>query len=508
MRFLAATAALGLAVSGWSSALAAKTLSEAQVAQWDFERRAFTCPLGGEPFRQAVSHPHLPLESFPDGSHPGDEWIDQIIPECPGNGLLILPDYTATPEGQSEPAYYTYSAADLERLPGLVASADWLALERQTRTLRAYWLATRLGRPAADRWRLLLHASWGAENADQRSTALEWLVRDGPGLIAEAFADRDADGMWAGERIINATRELGRFDEAMAMLGGELPQAHDADVWEEADDPMRLAVTARDDDRFAIDLLSDDMAGRVCNLADYARYRGPNAAERCAARDERDRVREAVFQEALVLGRDTATLDAQCAAVSAPDRRPALRQACSFRQSGLTQAEGERLLVEETDRVAEACWAGSGLDDSMTAMATACNRYRNAIGAVMLHVLVRDSRAYEVLCQQQPVSYEENDQVSLACTRAQDTLAEIGAQELWKDLPALRRFCKRTELEQRDRAGIVACVWTEFHDAENPPEAYAREYRDGPMFYDSLTEHAVPYARKLAEKLIADRGGR
>lgn len=470
MRFAPTVMAFGIALSLVPAPTTAKTLSAAQVAQWEFEERLFTCPLGGETFKQAVSHPHLVLESFPDGSHPGDEWIDQLIPECPENGLLILPDYTATPEGQSPPEYLAYSATDLSRLPGLLTSADWLALEGQTRTLRGYWLATQLRRPVKDRWELLLYAGWGAENADQRRTALEWLVRDGPGLIEAVFAGEEDERFWASERIVNALRELGRFDEAMAMLGGEFLPAGDDAAGAEADVPMLLALAARDDDRFAIDLLSDNMAGRVCNLPDYAPYRGPHAAERCAARDERARIREAVFEESFALGQDAAKLDVQCAAVAEADRRPALKQACSFRQSDLTQAEGERLLAQDTDTVAEACWANPGKDFTMTAMAVACNRYRSAMGGVVHHIVVRDARAYAILCAQQPVNYEEDDEVNLACTRAGETLAEIGALELWKDLPALRRFCANTDLEQRGRAGITACVWTEFTTGRRRPE--------------------------------------
>ena len=508
MRFALTVMAIGIALGLSPFPASAKTLSDRQVAQLELEVRVFTCPLGGETFRQAVTHPHLPLESFPDGSHLGDEWIDQAIPECPGNGLLILPDYAATPEGQAPPEYYAYTAADLERLSALLASADWQALAGQTRTLRAYWLATQLGRPAGDRWELLLHASWGAGNADQRRIALEWLVRDGPGLIEAVFAGKDDEGFWAGDRIVNALRELGRFDEAMAMLGGEFAVGGEDGLSDAIDNPMLLALAARDDDRFAIDVLSDNMAGRVCNLPDYAAYRGPHAAERCAARDERARIRQAVSDEAFELTQNTAALDAECASTPGSGRRPALALACDDRQSDLNRAEADRMLAQDTDRVAEACWVGPTKVPTMSAMEMACAGYRRAMGGVVQHLLVRDARAFEVLCQQQRVTYEEDDEVNLACTQAENTLADIGALDMWKDLPALRRFCKDTDLEQRGRAGIVACVWTDYHDEKNPPEKYALEYLYGPMFYDALTEHAVPYARKLTEKLIAERGGR
>lgn len=486
----------------------ARTLSDRQIAQWELEKVRFTCPLGGETFRQAVTHPHFPLDGFPDGSHIGDEWIDQVIPECPGNGLLILPDYAATPEGQIPPAYYSYSPADLERLPGLLASAEWQALKGQTRNLRAYWLATQVNLPAKSRWELLLQASWGAETVEQRRTALEWLLRDGPSLIEPTFPD-ETEASWARDRIFNAARELGRFELAAALSGRKdaLEDATDAASQAFGDDPISLALSARDDDRYAIDLLSDGMASRVCNLADFAAYRGPHAAERCAAHDRRAQIREAMSAEAFELTQDTAALDASCAETPQSSRRPALALACGYRESDLAQAEAERMLELQTEMVAEACWAGPAKVPTATAMDMACSRYRNAMGGVMEHLLVRDPRAFAILCEQKPVSYEEDDAVNLACTQAADSLADIGALEMWKDLPALRRYCAKTGLEQRSRAGIVACVWTEFHNAKNPPDEYALEYLNGPLFFDALSEHAVPYARKLVDKLVAERSG-
>jgi len=292
------------------------------------------------------------------------------------------------------------------------------------------------------------------------------------------------------------------------MLGGEFAVADEDGLSDEIDNPMLLALAARDDDRFAIDVLSDNMAGRVCNLPDFAAYRGPHAAERCAARDERARIRQTVSDEAFELTQNTAALDAECASTPGSGRRPALARACGYRQSDLNRAEADRMLAQDRDRVAEACWVGPAKVPVETAIEMACAGYRSAIGGLVQHLLVRDARAYEILCQQQPVTYEEDDEVNLACTQAENTLAEIGALAMWKDLPGLKRYCATTDLEQRSRAGIVACVWTDFHDGKKPPEPYALEYLNGPMFYDDLTEHALPYARKLVEKLVAERGGR
>ena len=123
----------------------ARVLTVQQARQWDFPVLRFTCPLGGDSFRQPVAFPHFPLETFPDGSHMGDEWVDTQIPECPENGLLLLPDIAASEaqEGNREEGapllvYHTYTADELARLPALLASPEWQALAGQTRSLRAF----------------------------------------------------------------------------------------------------------------------------------------------------------------------------------------------------------------------------------------------------------------------------------------------------------------------------------------------------------------------------------
>ena len=60
-------------------------------------RQVFVCPIGGATFEQDIAYPHLALVQFPDASHMGDEFVDAQIPECPGNGLLILPEFSAEP---------------------------------------------------------------------------------------------------------------------------------------------------------------------------------------------------------------------------------------------------------------------------------------------------------------------------------------------------------------------------------------------------------------------------
>ena len=73
-----------------------------------FDKREFTCPVGGAKFSQDVGYSTYPLVTFPDGSYPGDEATDAEIPVCPGNGLVLIPAF----EKMGEPGNERISYAD------------------------------------------------------------------------------------------------------------------------------------------------------------------------------------------------------------------------------------------------------------------------------------------------------------------------------------------------------------------------------------------------------------
>lgn len=500
-------AALGLGMSAQSAS--AKAISIELAEAWELEPETFTCPIGGESFQQVVRHPHLVIAGLPDGSHIGDEWIDSQIPECPDNGALILPDFGATEVGSAELVYYEYTEAELARLPALLASEEWQELQQQTRTLRAYWLATQLERPVADRVRLLRHSPWGAENTAQRTTALEWLVRDLPALISELGVE-DAEATLHRYAIANALRELGRFDEALALLD-ELDQepvdsapAHDPDYEHLRGGisyGLRQAIAEQDSDRYPITMLDTRMANLICSDANAADMRGPNTAEQCAKRDARMAHNQAVFKEAMALGEDDVALDASCSATAAAKRSEALSQACDFRQSDLDRDKAERMVKEEPERVADLCKDG-GVSRDNGALFNACIRYQTGLESVLGNILVRDDQAFEALCDETNLPSERTEEFYLACSSAERHRAEIAALELWEDLPALRKFCAETELEGRSLAQIHACVDLEFYSEENPPDDSALEYRDGPLFSDELTRLIVPHAEALVARSL------
>jgi hypothetical protein len=161
-----------------------------------------TCPIGGERFAFATTGSYSTWGARPDGKPFGSWEFPLALPDCPGNGLVV---------------YAEFSEADLARLRPLVASDDYQALRRRgdTSYYRAYWLMRRMDAPAPNTLWMLVQASWQAEgNPDMRRRYLEELVEAAPML----GAPRDVTNIAVRSRVINALRELGRFDEASAML--------------------------------------------------------------------------------------------------------------------------------------------------------------------------------------------------------------------------------------------------------------------------------------------------
>jgi hypothetical protein len=283
--------ALSLGCLGAASA-SARTFDDAQARQLGLKLESFTCPIGGKTFRQAVTYSEFPLFTWPDGSHMGDEWIEMQLPECPDNHLLILPDYAVEPSDSGRPTYRVYTREELSRLPALMADPEFAALAGATRQVRGYWLATRLGRPVLDRMAMLSEAAWGASSEAQRRQALELFVRDMPALI-DAYFDEPQARAGARIRVVNALRELGRFDEALALLSEiekqgfafETPVGPDAMFSEGPYLPkLRAVIEAGNADRNPIALLESGVANRICgDPAGWSGVTGPHTATDCTA---------------------------------------------------------------------------------------------------------------------------------------------------------------------------------------------------------------------------------
>lgn len=161
-----------------------------------------TCPIGGERFAFTTTASYSTWGARPDGKPFGSWEFPLELPDCPGNGLVV---------------YDEFSEADLARLRPLVASEEYRALRRRgdTTYYRAYWLMRRMGAPAPNTLWMLVQASWQVDgNPEMRRRYLEELVEAAPLL----GGPRDVTNIAVRSRVINALRELGRFEEAAAML--------------------------------------------------------------------------------------------------------------------------------------------------------------------------------------------------------------------------------------------------------------------------------------------------
>lgn len=442
----------------------AKVLTAEQARQWEFEPESFVCPFTGKRFEQVITHPHYPIESFPDGSHLGDEWIDTQIPECPDDLVPILPDYSAPDdEGTGKLTYRAYTAEELVRLPDLIASEGWASLLDDTRHLRSYWLATQLGRPAVDRFNLLLHSPWGAQNEAQRREALETLAADMDPVL-EALDVPAEYRVFGRYYVVDALRQLGRFDEATAMLDALDALPVDADPGEDPDEEyarsaysaqQRRAIAMQDSDRFAIEALDDRMAARLCSGEGLEAWRGPNAERACQLRAERLALEQAESDAVYVLLEDRDALAARCGTSPADTSDPILAEACRRAQHDLDWATGERLADEQPAQLAEICERVPDHERD-TVQTSACGWYESAKAEAAKDLLLADEAAFARLCDTSTMlGYGP---LSQGCNGAAHVRDYRQAAALWQDKRTLRAMCRDVEaLENAFDGRHMAC---------------------------------------------------
>jgi tetratricopeptide (TPR) repeat protein len=258
MRNLVLTAALAAFASPAAGAPAAPATT-----------RAMTCPVGGAKFQfqfQPIASPVVAGER-PDGRPVGGIKFPLALPECPDNGLVL---------------YKEYDAGEVAKLEPLIASEAYRALRKdETQYYRAYWLMREMSLPPERYLWALLQASWEAEGRpDLRKRYLEELVEASAKVL-----QRPGDLSWIGMegRAINALRELGRFDEALARLdkvpltGLDAPaptgaaatpqalaQARSRRGWRSFFTAIRPAIERRDSSIEPLDLLPRSVAAGRC----------------------------------------------------------------------------------------------------------------------------------------------------------------------------------------------------------------------------------------------------
>jgi hypothetical protein len=164
--------------------------------------KSMTCPIGGGTFDYTTSASYTTFGTRPDGKPYGSWTFPMALPECPANGLVLYKDYT--PE-------------EVAKLEPLVASEAYQALRQaDTQYYRAYWLMKEMGLgPEAHLW-ALLQASWEADGKPELRARYQTELVEASAKVPLEPTSLNWVGMEA--RAVNALRELGRFDEALARL--------------------------------------------------------------------------------------------------------------------------------------------------------------------------------------------------------------------------------------------------------------------------------------------------
>jgi len=432
------------------------------------DRRDFTCPLGGQRFTQEVGYSAFALITLPDGSWLGDPLMDVQIPRCPENGLVILPDFAAMQANASDRMIYgVYDAAERARLPALVADPAYRALAPDNRYAQAYWLATQLGRPASLRFHLLQRSSWATTDPALRQRRVAAFAADAPALV-EAMDDPPAAKRANLLYVVNALRELGRFDAALALLDrieadGPVPGVASPDEMfapESAGPAMRAVIVAGDDDRYPVELLDRRMANDKCSGAvQYPPYdqRTTKTEAACARRKASADAEEAAFGEAMRIGEDPAERDRLCAATPEDRRSAGLAQACDFAKSDRDEAEG-RALAMQGQGTAARCEA-TPENERDGPLRFACVSYDILVESRLGRMLAADEDAYAILCGGDGEhDYPDRDaRVGLACQSASRDRTDRAVEKLLEDGAALDARCASVGDDETDVALYIAC---------------------------------------------------
>lgn len=485
----------------------------------EFDVREFTCPIGGAKFSQDVGYASMPLVQFADGSWLGDVDIDVQIPECPGNGVLLIPDYEH-PQPSGEFSYRDYTPEQLARLPGLLKGDEFLALRAKTRHERAQWLATQLGMPATTRFQLLVRASWTARDPAERKRLVSRIAAEGPALV-DAFDAPEAERLPSRLLLANALRELGRFDEAAARLDA-IRASIPADAGLKDPDAVRAlgsalgsmyeAIESRDDDRFPIALSSEKWVSRACNGNDLPAPYGPttpNAKAACERRQRERQARDDAFEQAMKLREDPQQLDRQCQATPADKRDAGLAQACAFAQDDRDKKTADELLLHSAGQVAADCEATSE-QARKGPLFFACISYQTAVEGALAGLLAGDDAGYAIVCADGASPPDRAAFADLACSSAEHDRQERTIERLLADPVALDASCATNPTYEQGLTLVLACDRRRADKDRPAIEPALRVAADAPIhdppernIYhpDSALNQA---ARESAKRILAD----
>jgi hypothetical protein len=156
----------------------------------------------------------------------------------------------------------------------LIVHPDYIALKADGAYAQAAWLARQLDRPATMQLELLRRAAWGTTNPETRRRTLSTFVDFLPDLV-EQFPKGTAEEemTYIQWQQANALRELGRFEEASAVL--EMIAAKEPEMYIFDPDSMfptgslvielQTAIAHKEMDRFPVNLLPERLRREVCS---------------------------------------------------------------------------------------------------------------------------------------------------------------------------------------------------------------------------------------------------
>lgn len=436
----------------------------------EFSVQTFTCPLTGRTFRQEVGYFAFPLITLPDGSWLGDTKIGVQIPVCPDDGLVLLPSLENSDDSQL--AYHQYSAAERARLPALIADPEYSALKPDGPYAQAYWLATQLGRPGEDRFFMLQRATWATSDPALRRKLVGRLAADGEAVIATYKAGEGAKRFHL-VYVASALRELGRFDEATALL--DRIEAAGSPVLK-PDDPdsiygpgefvpeLRQAITDRDDGRFPAAMLPARMMGDICEEKLRVLY-GPTlpaTKAACKARRAREAKEssdsEAAYTEASDWRDKPTERDKACAETPAEKRSPGLAMACENVDRARDQLAAAEL-VKDGPALATAC-ATTPEDKQQGPLFYGCISYNIALESALADAIARDDAAWTLLCPTGGDGYVRDmaHHVQMACHQAGTKRDELEQERLLADPVKLDADCKGTPRDRMPSNLFAACL--------------------------------------------------
>jgi len=160
------------------------------------------CPIGGKSFTHTTTASYSIWGYRPDGKPYGSWEFPLEMPKCPGNGLVVFDRFTKE---------------EIERLETLVESAEYRAMrDKETSYFLAAWLMKGLGRPPINVAWVTVQASWQADGQPELKKRYQSLYVDQ--IRALARSGDGVDWLLMQARAVNGLRELGRFDEAKALL--------------------------------------------------------------------------------------------------------------------------------------------------------------------------------------------------------------------------------------------------------------------------------------------------